>query len=106
MPTLAYTGSRIRKGTRLLKRSLRIGFGFVLLAGGLIGWLLPVIPGWLMVIPGLLLLSKEFHWARRLLAWLRSHFPKQAAKAGADGVPSNDPVGKTNAFRDNESPRD
>ena len=90
----------------MLKRSLRISFGFLLLAGGLVGWLLPVIPGWLMVIPGLILLSKEFHWARRSLTWLRNRLPKQAAKVDADGSPSNEPVGKTSAFRDNESPRD
>jgi uncharacterized membrane protein YbaN (DUF454 family) len=83
----------------MLRRSLRISFGFLLLAGGLIGWLLPVIPGWLLVIPGLLLLSREFHWARKLLAWLRSHFPKQAAAKG-------EAVGKTGSFRDNEAPRD
>jgi uncharacterized membrane protein YbaN (DUF454 family) len=90
----------------MLRKSLRIGFGFLLLAGGLIGWLLPVIPGWAMVIPGLLILSREFHWARKLLAWLRSHFPKQAAATARNGDSSGDSVGKTASFRDNESPRD
>ena len=89
-----------------MKRSLRIGAGFLLLAGGLIGWLLPIVPGWLMVIPGLLLLSKEFDWAKRLLAWLRSHFPKQAIETKSDDNASGDLVGKTKPFRDNESPRD
>ena len=82
----------------MLKRSVRIGFGFLLLLGGLIGWLLPVIPGWALVIPGLLLLSKEFHWARRLLAWLRSHFPKQAARNPSQTKSVDEPVGKKPGF--------
>jgi uncharacterized membrane protein YbaN (DUF454 family) len=60
-----------------LKRVLRIIAGFLLIGGGVVGWLLPIVPGWALFIPGLILLSREFHWARRLLGWLRSHFRKQ-----------------------------
>lgn len=52
-------------------RIARIFGGSALLAVGLIGWILPVIPGWPFVIPGLILLGEEFHWARRTLAWLK-----------------------------------
>ena len=81
---LTYTGCKRRvKGvfglTAALKRVLRIVGGMLLLIGGLIGWILPVIPGWPLVIPGLMLLSHEFHWARRLLAWLKSKMPKQSS---------------------------
>ena len=62
-----------------LKRLLRIIGGMLLLIGGLIGWILPVVPGWPLVIPGLMLLSHEFHWARRLLTWLKSKMPKQSS---------------------------
>jgi len=65
--------------TAALKRVLRIIGGLLLLIGGLIGWILPVIPGWPLVIPGLMLLSHEFHWARRLLAWLKSKMPKHSS---------------------------
>ena len=85
----------------MLKKSIRITAGFLLLACGLIGWLLPIIPGWALVIPGLLILSREFRWARRLLAWLRSHFPRQAP-APAETAPPEEAVGKSAAFRDNE----
>ena len=61
----------------MLIRTLRVAFGFLLLAGGVVGWILPLIPGWLMIIPGLLVLGKEFHWARRLHARLRSVVPNR-----------------------------
>jgi uncharacterized protein YqgC (DUF456 family) len=33
----------------------------------LIGLLLPIVPGWLLIIAGLAILGTEFVWARRLL---------------------------------------
>jgi uncharacterized protein YqgC (DUF456 family) len=63
----------------VLKRCARIAAGIILLIAGLIGWVLPIIPGWPLIIPGLMLLSHEFHWARRLLAWLKSKLPKHVA---------------------------
>lgn len=63
----------------ILKRWLKIVAGMIMLIVGIIGWILPVIPGWAFFIPGLVLLSHEFHWARRLLGWLKSKFPKQSA---------------------------
>ena len=74
----------------MLIRTLRVAFGFLLLAGGLIGWILPLIPGWALVIPGLLILGREFHWARRLLAWLRSFMPKNVSN-GPDSSPPDSP---------------
>ena len=41
--------------------------GFTLLLAGLAGLLLPIIPGWLLIIPGLALLATEYVWAQRLL---------------------------------------
>ena len=41
--------------------------GFVLLIAGLAGLLLPIVPGWLLIIPGLALLATEYVWAQRLL---------------------------------------
>jgi len=55
-----------------------------MIAAGMAGWLLPIIPGWALFIPGLILLSREFHWARRLLEWFRSHFRKKSATPDAD----------------------
>ncbi len=50
-----------------LREKLRIlsGFGLVLL--GIVGIILPVMPGWVFLIPGLIILSDHFVWARRIL---------------------------------------
>jgi len=63
-----------------LKRWFRIIFGMLLLGAGVAGWALPIIPGWALVIPGLMLLSHEFHWAKRLLNWLRSRLPGKSVQ--------------------------
>ena len=41
--------------------------GGILLLVGLLGWFLPLMPGWPFVIAGLAILAGEFVWARRLL---------------------------------------
>jgi len=41
--------------------------GFTLLLAGLAGLILPIVPGWLLIIPGLALLATEYVWAQRLL---------------------------------------
>ncbi len=48
--------------------------GFVLLAVGIVGLALPIMPGWIFIIPGLLLLGRHFHWARRLLDYLHRKY--------------------------------
>lgn len=47
-------------------RLIRLVGGGVLLASGLVGLVLPILPGWLLIIPGLSLWSTEFVWAARL----------------------------------------
>lgn len=48
-------------------RKLLIGIlGFALLLVGLIGLVLPFLPGWLLIVAGLAVLSTEYVWAKRL----------------------------------------
>lgn len=61
-----------------MKRWLRIVGGVAMLVVGLAGWVLPIVPGWLFVIPGLMLLGREFHWARKTLQWLKNRLPKKS----------------------------
>ncbi|MCA1834769.1 MAG: PGPGW domain-containing protein [Actinomycetota bacterium] len=52
------------------RNSKRVGVsivGFVVLAVGLVGLIAPVLPGWLLIIVGLAILSTEYEWARRAL---------------------------------------
>jgi hypothetical protein len=45
--------------------------GFTLVLAGIAGLLLPIVPGWLLIIPGLALLATEYVWAQRLLTVAR-----------------------------------
>jgi uncharacterized protein YqgC (DUF456 family) len=45
---------------------MRIGFGVLLLMGGLIGLVLPFLQGILMIMAGLAILRKDIPWVARL----------------------------------------
>ena len=60
-------------------RYARIISGFGLVIGGVFLLVLPG-PGILTIIAGLVLLSSEFHWARRLLAWVKARFGQYAER--------------------------
>ncbi len=47
-----------------------MGIALVLL--GVLGLILPIMPGWIFLIPGLILLSTKFKWAQKLLERLRA----------------------------------
>ena len=47
---------------------------------GLLGLALPILPGWIFVIPGLMILAREFVWARRVLQWLKDRMPQKAVR--------------------------
>jgi len=65
-----------------LRAKLRIISGFGLLLLGIVGIILPVMPGWIFLIPGLVILSDHFVWARRLLDRAKQYLEKlkQAGK--------------------------
>lgn len=44
---------------------LEVVTGFLLILTGLLGLVLPVMPGWVFIISGFALLSRHFRWARR-----------------------------------------
>lgn len=47
--------------------------GFALLLVGVIGLVLPFLPGWMLIIAGLAMLSTEYVWAKRLSDGARKH---------------------------------
>jgi uncharacterized protein (TIGR02611 family) len=68
---------------------IRIGAvmaGTVLVLAGIIGLLLPVVPGWLLIIAGLAILATEFVWARRLLDTAKARAYDLKAKVGKPGT--------------------
>jgi uncharacterized membrane protein YbaN (DUF454 family) len=59
---------------------MRLVVGGILVALGILGLILPVMPGWIFLIPGLIILSTKFQWAEKLLERLRAaghHLPKE-----------------------------
>ena len=52
---------------------LIVGWAFILI--GIIGLFLPVLQGILCLMIGLIILSTEYHWARRLLETIKKRFP-------------------------------
>lgn len=58
-----------------MKRLAFIAAGWVLLMLGAVGLFLPILPGVLLLIVGLSILSVEYAWARRWMISLRRRFP-------------------------------
>ena len=69
MQTPATTDDEVLERARrpLLIRIVAVVAGTIMVLAGLIGLLLPVVPGWLLIFAGLAVLATEFVWARRLL---------------------------------------
>jgi len=59
-----------------LRKILRPFLGFFLVILGVIGLILPIMPGWVFLIPGLVILADYFPPIKRLVEWAK-------AKAGA-----------------------
>ncbi len=55
-----------------LRAILRIASGIGLVIIGIIGLILPVMPGWIFLIPGLVILADYFPPVRRLVDWAKS----------------------------------
>jgi hypothetical protein len=70
-------GQLLVRGTRRAAVTL---IGFVLVAIGLAGLLLPVLPGWLLIIAGFAVLSREYAWAHSGLAFARKHATRSGRK--------------------------
>ena len=56
---------------RLRQKMLRLITGWLLVLVGIAGLILPIMPGWVFLIPGLVILAERFTWAKRLLAWAK-----------------------------------
>lgn len=59
---------------KTLRHTLRVALGIGLVLIGIVGLILPVMPGWIFLIPGLLILGDYFPPVRRLVHWAKSRF--------------------------------
>lgn len=64
-----------------LKRAAVLVIGWVFIALGVVGLFLPVLPGILFLLVGLIMLSSEYVWAHHLLDKLRLRYPKVGRSA-------------------------
>ena len=55
----------------MIKQTVRITLGIILVIIGLIGGLIPIFQGWIFGIPGLIILADYFHPVNRLLVWAK-----------------------------------
>jgi uncharacterized membrane protein YbaN (DUF454 family) len=58
-----------------LKRVARLAIGWSFIVAGMAGLFLPLLQGVLFLMSGLVILSKEYCWAGRLIARVRCRFP-------------------------------
>jgi hypothetical protein len=70
-------GRLLVRGTRRAALTL---LGFTLVVIGLAGLVLPVLPGWVLIIAGFALLSREYAWAHSGLAFARRHAARSGRK--------------------------
>jgi hypothetical protein len=81
-----------------LRKAFRLVSGIALLTVGILGLILPVMPGWIFVIPGLLILGDYFPPVRRLLDWAK----RRAERAGLGFTGA--PPGESSSGRDRPPP--
>jgi hypothetical protein len=65
------------RGTR---RAALTVVGFALVCLGLAGLVLPVLPGWILIIGGFAVLSREYSWAASGLTFARRHAARSGTK--------------------------
>jgi uncharacterized protein (TIGR02611 family) len=85
---MAMETTETAKRRPLVLRVVIVIAGTILLLGGIVGLLLPIVPGWLLIIAGLAILASEFVWAARLL---------DTAKAKAGEIKAKVPARRNNA---------
>jgi Putative transmembrane protein (PGPGW) len=66
----------------VIKKWLRIGVGVFLVLLGIVGLVLPIMPGWVFLIPGLVILAEYFPIVRRVLDWAKHKAGMSAETSG------------------------
>jgi Flp pilus assembly protein TadB len=73
-----------------LKRVAIIATGWIFVVLGIAGLFLPLLQGILFLLIGLVILSKEYRWAGKLLNRIRSRFPRMATSLAKAHLMSSD----------------
>lgn len=92
-----------------MRKVLRIAAGIGLILVGIVGLILPIMPGWVFIIPGLVILGDYFPPAKRLVDWLKARFDQAREAAGMkkarnlEEVFESEPVGEAAAMTRREA---
>jgi hypothetical protein len=73
-----------------MKKVVKIGVGFGLILIGLVGLIMPIMPGWAFIIPGLVILADYFPAVHRLLEWAKGKLESVRTQTG--GFRPNQPA--------------
>ena len=63
-----------------VRKTLRILSGVGLVLVGITGLIMPIMPGWIFLIPGLVILAEYFPPLQRLVNWAKHKFEEQKRK--------------------------
>ncbi len=70
----------ITKAQSQLERVALVGLGWVFICLGIVGLVLPVVPGALLIVVGALMVNPQWEWLRRMLETCRVRFPRLCAR--------------------------
>ena len=71
-----------------MQKPLKIAAGVGLILIGIVGLILPIMPGWAFIIPGLVILAEYFPSVRRLLDWAKAKLEGATGRTGGTGSPT------------------
>lgn len=65
-----------------MRHALRVALGIGLVIVGIIGLILPIMPGWVFLIPGLVILGDYFPPIKRLVNWAKNQAERHGVMGG------------------------
>jgi uncharacterized membrane protein YbaN (DUF454 family) len=68
-----------------LAHAFKLISGIFLVLLGIVGLILPIMPGWVFLIPGLVILSDYIPPLRRVLDWAKRKFDEERRRRGWSG---------------------
>lgn len=68
----------------MIRSTLRVSAGIFLVILGVLGLILPIMPGWIFLIPGLVILGDYIPPVRRLVEWAKAKAQSGSAGGGFD----------------------
>jgi hypothetical protein len=75
-----------------MKKIVKIGVGVGLILIGIVGLIMPVMPGWAFIIPGLVILAEYSRTVRRLLDWAKERLESVKTRTGGAPTPTTEPA--------------